>query len=65
MQNIKKGSVVRPASDGDKRAWSRLRGIVLDVWDDAGEKRAEVHWNSREGASYGTHVPAHLLELVK
>lgn len=65
MNTIVKGSVVRPAVDGDKRAWSRLRGVVVDVWQDGREQRAEVHWNSREGREYGTNVPVDLLELVR
>ena len=63
-QEIKIGSIVRPAADGINRAWTKLRGTVLDIWDDAGELRAEVRWHQSIGEQYGTRVLVHFLTLA-
>lgn len=63
-QEIKIGSIIRPAADGIDRAWTKLRGTVLDIWNDAGELRAEVRWHQSIGERYGTRVPVYLLTLA-
>lgn len=54
------GSSVRPANDGeDNRGiikWTKLTGIVTDLWYDCGELRAEVRWSRK--SSYPRRLPA-------
>ena len=57
------GSNVRPANDGeDNRGivkWTKLTGVVTDLWLDCGELRAEVRWSRK--SSYPRRVPAYWL----
>ena len=55
-----KGDRVKPASQGDKVDWTKLRGTVVDVWQDGQEQRAEVRWDRVCG--YPTRLPVDLLE---
>ncbi len=57
---LSKGDRVRPACDGDKVNWSKLRGTVVDVWQDGQEMRAEVRWDRVCG--YPTRLPVDLLQ---
>ena len=61
------GAMVRPFSEGEDSAgrtlhWARLRGRVVDLWDDCGELRAEVRWQRQ--SPYPTRLPAYMLALV-
>jgi len=67
MTAITIGATVRPASNGEDTAgcllhWNRLRGQVVDLWEDCGELRAEVRWTRR--CPYPTRLPADWLALA-
>jgi hypothetical protein len=67
MTTITIGATVRPANNGEDTAgrvlhWNRLRGQVVDMWEDCGELRAEVRWTSR--CPYPTCLPADWLALA-
>jgi hypothetical protein len=60
------GATVRPLFNGEDTArrpinWDRLRGVLVDLWDDGGELRAEVRWHG--GAPYPSRLPADWLTL--
>lgn len=57
---LAKGDRVKPASKGDRFDWTKLRGIVVDVWADGQEDRAEIRWDRVCG--YPMRLPVDLLE---
>ena len=64
VSTITIGATVKPASNGEDAvgrvyAWNRLRGTVVDLWNDCGEVRVQVRWHQR--APYPTVVPAYFL----
>lgn len=62
-----KGTIVRPANDGeDSRGnllkWSSLTGVVIDSWEDCGEERVQVRWSKK--SPYPTCVPSYFLSIA-
>jgi hypothetical protein len=61
------GDIVCPRSNGEDASgrilhWKRLRGRVVDIWDDCGEARAKVRWF--RSAPYPSQLPADWLALA-
>ena len=66
LMTLKIGSIVRPANDGEDSKgilkWTKLRGKVVDLWEDCGELKVQVRWFRK--SPYPTVVPAYFLETV-